>query len=98
MKLILLAAAALIAVPAMAQETPAPADPAMQAPPAPGADPVGGYQPSAPPMTGTVTPGVPVVFKQAPDPTTAYPPPAPLEKYPVCKKGQFDKCINRGGK
>jgi hypothetical protein len=134
MKSFLLAAAAIIAVPAIAQEQPAPtadqtapapatdpaapADPAMQAPPAPtgdtmsttstattasapaptGGDPVGGYQPSAPPIQGSPAPGATVRFQQAPDPATAYPAPAALEKYPVCKKGQYDKCIQRGGK
>lgn len=109
MKSILLAAAAFIAAPVIAQEQPAPAeqsapaapaaDPAMQAPPAAtGADPVGGYQPSSPPMHGTPEPGSTVRFQPAADPATAYPAPAPLAKYPVCKKGQYDKCIQRGGK
>jgi len=137
MKSLLLAAAAFIAAPAIAQEQPAPtvdqtapaptgdsttaADPAMQAPPAPtggdtmtttgstmstpapagagtAGDPVGGYQPSTPPMQGTPAAGATVRFQQAPDPATAYPAPAAMEKYPVCKKGQYDKCIQRGGK
>jgi hypothetical protein len=132
MKSFLLAAAAIIAAPAMAQEQPAPtadqtapapaadpaSDPAMQAPPTPTGDtstttgsttttppsapttgdPVGGYQPSAPPIQGSPAPGATVRFQQAPDPATAYPAPAALEKYPVCKKGQYDKCIQRGGK
>jgi len=40
-------------------------------------------------------PGATVVFKEAPPPDVAFPPPAPLAKYPVCKRGQFDKCVQR---
>lgn len=61
-------------------------------------DPAGGYQPNTPPMQGTPAPGATVRFQQAPDPNTAFPPPAPMQNYPVCKKGQYDKCIQRGGK
>lgn len=61
-------------------------------------DPAGGYQPSTPPMQGTPAPGATVRFQAAPDPNTAFPPPAPMQNYPVCKKGQYDKCIQRGGK
>lgn len=57
-------------------------------------DPVGGYQPSAPAMSGTMTPGVQPVFRAAPSPSEAYPAPAPMASYPICKKGQFDKCMN----
>lgn len=63
-----------------------------------GGDPVGGYQPSAPALSGPVTPGATVVFQAAQSPDQAYPAPAPLAKYPVCKKGQYDKCIQRGGR
>lgn len=61
-------------------------------------DPAGGYQPSAPPIQGTPAPGATVRFQAAADPNTAYPPPPPMDKYPVCKKGQYDNCIQRGGK
>lgn len=136
MKLILLAATALIAAPVMAQTsgstgtsspttsgaqgsamssptdqttTPAPADqtsmPASTdtmsttqqagtaAPMTTGsATPVGGYQPSTPAMTGTMTPGVQPIFRQAPSPEQAYPAPAPMAEYPICKAGQYDSC------
>ncbi len=103
MKLIMLAGLLAIAAPAVAQDqtTPPPADPAAAAAPAgdPNTpDPVGGYQPSAPALQGAATPGVAPVFQAAPPPDQAYPPPAPLAKYPVCKKGQYDNCIQRGGK
>lgn len=140
MKFILLAAAAVIAMPAIAQTsgsmgtgsptttgaqsavpptqttpdatTPAPAESTPPAPMQPdtttatapmpaqttGGDPVGGYQPAAPALSGPVTPGATVVFQPAQSPDQAYPAPAPLAKYPVCKKGQYDKCIQRGGR
>ena len=88
MKFVLLAAAALLAAPAMAQDTaPQPADSSAQ---------IGGLQPSAPALQGTPEPGSKVIFKQAPDPNTAFPPPAAKEDYPVCKKGQFDGCVQAG--
>jgi len=62
------------------------------------ADPAGGYQPSTPPIQGSPAPGATVRFQAAPDPNTAFPPPPPMQKYPVCKKGQYDNCIQRGGK
>jgi hypothetical protein len=31
-------------------------------------------------------------------PTQAFPPPAPLANYPICKKGQYDQCRQRGGR
>ncbi|TPG12099.1 hypothetical protein [Sphingomonas oligophenolica] len=58
----------------------------------------GGYQPSAPAMSGTMTPGVTPVYRPAPTPDQAYPAPAPLAKYPLCKKGQYDKCMQPGGR
>jgi hypothetical protein len=109
MKLILLAAVAAIATPAIAQQTTTDTTTSQTttdtttAAPAPvttgSGDPVGGYQPSAPAVSGG-TPGasVPPTFQPAPSPDQAYPAPAPLAKYPVCKKGQYDKCIQRGGK
>ena len=86
MKFVLLAAAALIAAPAMAQD---------QAP-ASSAPTTGGYQPSGPALQGTPAPGATVRFQQAPDPNTAFPPPAAQDSYPVCKKGQFDGCRQVG--
>jgi hypothetical protein len=62
-------------------------------------DPKGGYQPAAPLFSGgTPTPGAQVIF--VPNPQTAseaYPAPAPLKHYPICKPGQFDNCRQRGG-
>jgi len=58
----------------------------------------GGYQPSAPAMSGEMTPGATVVFKQSASPDQAYPAPAALAKYPICKKGQYDKCMQPGGR
>jgi len=61
-------------------------------------DPPGGYQPTAPLLSGPAQPGQPVVFVPNPQtPTEAYPPPPPLQHYPFCKRGQFDKCMQRGG-
>ncbi|MDB5704893.1 MAG: hypothetical protein JWN66_2009 [Sphingomonas bacterium] len=98
MKLILLAALAAT-MPAMAQETPAPqAAPAAQPTDATAPDPVGGYQPAQPAMSGPATPGVKPTFVQAPPPDQAFPPPPPLAHYPICKRGQFDNCMQRGGK
>lgn len=59
--------------------------------------PAGGYQPANPPMTGGA-PGAPVVFQPSQSPSQAFPPPAPQENYPVCKKGQYDKCRQRGSR
>lgn len=147
MKLILLAAAAIIATPALAQSsgstgtssptsnggqgtaaTPAvqnnpqgttPSDPSTMTPapssqsmpdqstpsqsmPSPsmptqpsGSTPAGGYAPSTMP-TGA-QPGGTVRFQQAPSPDQAYPAPAPLASYPICKPGQFDQCMQASG-
>ena len=147
MKFILLAAAAVIAMPAVAQTTtaptpnspgqtmsapttpdqtappaatqadqaataPAPTDDAMQSvtpsttvqassqpmpmasAPSDGMDPVGGYAPAGTGMTGTRAPGATVTFQPAMTPDQAFPAPAPLASYPVCKKGEFDNCMN----
>jgi hypothetical protein len=96
MKLMLLAALA-VAMPAVAQETPAPQT-AATTDAATTPDPVGGYQPSQPALSGTPQPGVKPTFVQAPSPDQAFPPPPPLAKYPICKRGQFDKCMQRGGR
>jgi hypothetical protein len=42
-------------------------------------------------------PGATIVFQQAPAPDVAYPAPAPMAQYPICKKGQYDNCRQRGG-
>lgn len=61
-------------------------------------DPVGGYQPSTPAIQGDRSSGQKPVFQANPlTPTQAFPPPPPLEKYPLCKKGQTDNCRQRGG-
>lgn len=101
MKLIALAAAlALTGNAARAQDTqtaPAPAAPETAAPAAT-EDPVGGYQPSTPAIQGDTSSGQKPIFQPNPlTPTQAFPPPAPLVKYPLCKKGQTDNCRQRGG-
>lgn len=97
MKLIALAAALAAASTAAAQVTPAPATP--EPPPTTQTmdDPVGGYQPATPPMPTPPLPGATVVFKQSASPSEAYPAPAPMAEYPICKKGQYDNCRQRGG-
>lgn len=99
MKLIALAAAlALTGSAALAQDTaPAPAAPEAAAPAA-AEDPVGGYQPSTPAIQGDTSSGQKPIFVANPmTPTQAFPPPPPLAKYPLCKKGQTDNCRQRGG-
>lgn len=59
-------------------------------------DPKGGYMPSTPALSGTPMPGQPVVFQAGRSPSEAFPAPAPLKKYPLCKKGQYDNCRQRG--
>ena len=98
MKLIALAAAlAVTGTAAAAQVTPAPATPETPAATQTTDDPVGGYQPATPPMPAPPPPGATVVFKQSASPSEAYPAPAPLAEYPICKKGQYDNCRQRGG-
>ncbi|MEO7691958.1 MAG: hypothetical protein ABIS51_21920 [Sphingomonas sp.] len=94
MKIILLAALAAT-TPAMAQDMPAQATTTTNASTTVPADPVGGYQPSHPAIMGTLPPGVKPVYVQAPSPDEAYPAPPPLAHYPICKPGQFDKCLER---
>lgn len=97
MKLLALAAAAfaMTGTAALAQDTQA--SPAPTAPVAT-ADPVGGYQPSTPAIQGDTSGGQKPVFQANPlTPTQAFPPPPPLDKYPLCKKGQTDNCRQRGG-
>lgn len=110
MKLLAFAAAlAMTGTAAVAQDTQTPPPPAQDttatapaAPAAPaaaaGEDPTGGYQPATPALSGQPQPGQQVIFQANPQtPTQAFPPPAPLEKYPLCKKGQTDNCRQRGG-
>lgn len=56
----------------------------------------GGEQPATPAMSAPAAPGQPVVTMPSPSPDTALPAPAPLDHYPLCKKGQFDKCMEPG--
>lgn len=100
MKLIALAAALAVAGTAAAQDmgtTSAPAAPQTATTTQTMDDPVGGYQPATPPMSSPPAPGATVVFQQAPAPDVAYPAPAPMAEYPICKKGQYDNCRQRGG-
>ena len=58
-----------------------------------GTESAGGYQPSGPAVSGTPQPGATVRFQPAPSPSQAFPPPAPEANYPICKKGQYDGCL-----
>ncbi|OYY89506.1 MAG: hypothetical protein B7Y45_11655 [Sphingomonas sp. 28-66-16] len=88
--IILAAAAAAIASPALAQSSSSTGmDQSMQAP---SGDPIGGYQPAHPALSGPVTPGTRIIYQQAPSPDQAYPAPPPLDHYPICKRGQYDHC------
>lgn len=58
-----------------------------------GTESAGGYQPSQPAVSGTPQPGATVRFQPAPSPAQAFPAPAAKESYPVCKKGQYDGCM-----
>jgi len=95
------AAQAPAETPPPSQETPganaaAEAPPPAAAPAAGSPDPAGGYQPTAPALNGTPQPGQQVIVNPSPSPSTAFPPPAPLDHYPICKKGQYDDCRQRG--
>ena len=95
MKLIVLVAALSLAGTAHAQQTSAQkaASPTNNE-----ASKLGGYAPAAPLFSGTPTPGAQVVFVPNPQtPTEAFPPPPPKASYPICKRGQFDGCRQRGG-
>ncbi|PZQ61253.1 MAG: hypothetical protein DI544_06730 [Sphingomonas taxi] len=72
---------------------PAPATPPATPGGAPGTETAGGYQPSQPAISGTPQPGATVRFQPAPSPDQAFPAPAPKAEYPVCKKGQYDGCL-----
>ncbi len=99
MKLLALAAALAFSGAAIAQTAPATDDakPGAETPPA--EDPRGGFQPTAPLFSAPPQPGQQVIFVPNPQtPTQAYPPPPPLASYPICKRGQFDNCMQRGGR
>lgn len=90
MKLIALAAALTLASPALAQTTSATMTNVSQP---------GGYAPATMWVNGAPQPGDKVVFQPSTlTPSEAFPPPAPRAHYPVCKKGQTDECIQRGGR
>ena len=55
--------------------------------------PMGGYQPSTPPMSSPMQPGATVQFHQSASPSQAFPAPAPMANYPTCKRGQTDHCM-----
>jgi hypothetical protein len=94
MRLVILAMALGVAGTATAQTPPATQDTGTQA----AGDPRGGYQPTAPLFSVPPQPGQPVVFVPNPlTPAQAYPAPPPLPHYPPCKRGQYDKCMQRGG-
>jgi len=57
-----------------------------------------GAQPATPDMSGPVTPQTPVITTPSPAVADAMPAPAPKDHYPVCKKGQFDQCIEPGNR
>lgn len=58
----------------------------------------GGYMPAQPPIQGGAAPaGAQVVVQPSMSPSQAFPPPAPKQSYPICKKGQTDGCRQRGG-
>lgn len=49
----------------------------------------------APPLT-PIPAGAIIEFRPAPSLSDAFPPPAALESYPVCKSNQYDKCVEPG--
>ena len=98
MKLIALAAALAFGGTAIAQDVPQTSAQKAQAPTNDGASRLGGYAPATPLFNGTPEPGATVVFvPNTQTPTEAFPPPPPKAVYPICKRGQFDGCRQRGG-
>lgn len=93
MKLIALAAALAFSGTAIAQDAPLTTDTAAQA------DKLGGYVPDKPLFSsgGSTAPaGAQVVFvPNTETPTEAFPPPKAWAKYPVCKKHQYNNCLQR---
>ena len=96
MKLIAMAAASLFfvaATPAMAQTSGQAQTEETQTVD----DPRGGYAPSTPLYSAPPTPGATVIFVPSTQtPTQAFPPPPPQASYPICRRGQFDNCRQRG--
>jgi hypothetical protein len=91
MKTLSLILALSLAAPAFAQTTPAPTSAADARTAAQGD--LTGLQPSTPALQGTPQPGSPIVFVPSKPPSEAFPPPAPLDHYPICKRGHYDKCM-----
>ncbi len=90
-------AASFTVAPAMAQTAPA-QDASAQATGNNGAERLGGYMPSKPALSGPVTPQTRVIFRANPQtPSEAFPPPPPKAEYPICQRGQYDGCRQRGG-
>jgi hypothetical protein len=96
MKLVLLTAA-LIACPAVAQTQSTQVDASASTGATPNQDPIGGYIPSEPALSGPVTPETIVTFRPSPPPSQVFPAPPPMNDYPICEPGQFDNCRQRGG-
>ncbi|MHA6720119.1 hypothetical protein ACX40Y_11785 [Sphingomonas sp. RS6] len=86
MKAFALAAALLLTSPAFAQTNDHPSP--------------GGYRPAGSMwVNGAPKPGDKVVFEPSKlTPSEAFPAPAPLAHYPLCKRGQTDECMQRGGR
>jgi len=53
----------------------------------------GGLMPPPPPPP---PPNATMVPAPSPSPIQAFPPPAPLDHYPICKANQFDGCMEPG--
>lgn len=94
MKLIAIAAALTVGGTAIAQDVPQSTPTEVQTVD----DPKGGYAPATPLFSSPPSPGDTVVFVPSTQtPTQAFPPPLPQASYPICKKGQYDNCRQRGG-
>ncbi|CAN5424656.1 hypothetical protein BH09PSE4_BH09PSE4_22140 [soil metagenome] len=57
-----------------------------------------GAEPAAPMLSGPVTSETPVVAAPSPSVAEALPAPAPMDHYPMCKRGQFDHCMEPGNR
>jgi hypothetical protein len=98
MKLIALAAALAFGGTAIAQDVPQTSAQKAESPTNNEASKLGGYAPATPLFATTPPPGATVVFvPNTQTPTEAFPPPPPKAVYPICKRGQFDGCRQRGG-
>lgn len=87
-----------IAAPVAAQQTMPASSPASAAPATQieTVQTLGGFAPTGPALHGAIQPGQPVIFEPSAAPSVAFPPPAPLASYPICKRGQFDNCRQAG--